>query len=53
MLPIHNPEPSTPRGKRRHANRSESDKNRAVKAWKTPRSARSTQAALDHLKSKG
>jgi hypothetical protein len=32
-LPIHNPEPSTERGKRRHASRSEDLQNRAKKAW--------------------
>ena len=31
----HNPKPSTERGKRRHAMRSDSDKNHAEKVWNT------------------
>lgn len=36
--PNHNPRPYTERGKRRHANRSEGEKNRAEKSWETDRS---------------
>ena len=36
--PIQNPEPSTERGKRRHAARNENDAKRASKAWTVDRS---------------
>lgn len=38
-LPEHNPKPSTERGKRRHAKRSEDAKNAAEAAWGKGRSA--------------
>jgi hypothetical protein len=38
-LPVHNPEPRTERGKRRHEARNEAGKAAAVKAWAKPRSA--------------
>jgi hypothetical protein len=36
-LPEHNPRPRTAKGKARHADRSESDRARAEKAWLTGR----------------
>lgn len=39
-LPPHNPEPSTPRGKRRHEKRNESEKARAKSAWAKPRATK-------------
>lgn len=36
-LPEHNPEPSTERGRRRHARRSEQGKNHAKSAWESGR----------------
>ena len=37
---IHNPEPSTDRGRRRHHNRSDADKKRAEAAWVKSRSVK-------------
>lgn len=37
-LPVHNPEPSTERGKRRHAARNEAKAKHAVTAWAKQRS---------------
>jgi hypothetical protein len=37
-LPVHNPEPSTPRGRRRHDRRNESQKQAAKAAWNRERS---------------
>jgi len=37
-LPPHNPRPSTPRGKRRHSNRSPERKKMAEAAWERDRS---------------
>mgnify|MGYP006904094810 CR=1 FL=1 len=39
-LPPHNPEPSTPRGRKRHDGRNEEQKRIAQKAWGRERSTR-------------
>lgn len=42
-LPVNNPKPSTARGKRRHAARSDADKKRAENIWEGPRSTRKSR----------
>lgn len=42
-LPDHNPSPSTERGKRRHAKRSEGQKQHALAAWGCGRSTRRSE----------
>lgn len=42
-LPQHNPEPSTPRGMRRHAKRNDGQKKHAEAAWNRVRSVRQTK----------
>lgn len=37
-MPLHNPKPTTARGKRRHEARNEQEKLRAERAWATDRS---------------
>ena len=39
-LPTHNPMPRTDRGKRRHANRNDTEKKQAEAAWRRERSVR-------------
>jgi len=38
-MPEHNPPPSTERGKRRHQNRNDADKQRAESTWSKTRSS--------------
>lgn len=44
-LPPHNPKPSTERGKRRHAKRSDDEKKRSEKAWNRDRSSNESRYA--------
>lgn len=43
---LHNPKPSTERGKRRHQNRNEQQQKHAVHAWEMPRSCRKSKKQL-------
>jgi len=53
--PLHNPKPSTERGRRRHAARSEGERLRAESAWNRDRSTNMSryQKALGNNVSKG